>query len=251
MIKFIKLIDDNRGLAFSCLKEKGMWGNAEHMDSLSFTYDRMEGFFSAFAAIYDSEPAGHAMVIETKPPFSPVESENSLFINCLYVGPSFRKMGIGSKLLEYLEKDAEESGRDMIFVQSVGNEWMKKDFFAERGYRQIDDEEISFLLMKKISRLAKFSPVKTVSSNSDRSKDSLVINYNPLCPVLVSHYRQFAAMIKKEIPGITIKENYVSCDDDICKNGSFGIYFNNTPILINQRRISETVEIIRSLRKSP
>jgi len=250
MIKILKLTKDNRGLAYSCLQEKGMWGNEEHQESLSFTYKEFETDFSAYAATYNGESAGHAIIINSKPPFSPVQSENSIFVHCLYVVNKFRNKGIGRQLMNLIEKDALDMGKDMIFVQSISNEWMKKDFFIKREYKAIEDDGINFILMKKLNKISKFSFVKHEDHSIKAERDSIVINYNPLCPVMISHYRRFVQKLREEIPNIKITENYLICSDDVCKNGEFGIYLNNTPLLINQRRISETIEIIISLRNS-
>lgn len=242
MIKVERLTDKNIGLAFSCAKDAGIWGSKFHEFSNSMLIENPQTIF-AYGITYDNEPAGHAIVLHSDSPYSPVEGDKTAYIHCFYISPKFRNNDLGSLLFNYLENEL--TGRfNALFISAVDKSDSYAEFFRDKGFKTIQEDEYSAIL-GKIFRKSPYSLKETCEL--DCNDDWLTVNYNPLCPVDFARQKDTVEIIRKEIPQINIKENY----PEHIKSGSlcpmFGFYFGKTPILVNNTRTEELIRMLKNM----
>ena len=61
-----------------------------------------------------------------------------MFLSTLVVNEKCRKQGIGTTILEEVDKIAQETGRDVISLQVENNTWMK-DWYLRKGFIPVAD----------------------------------------------------------------------------------------------------------------
>jgi len=87
--------------------------------------------------------------IEVAP--EPVKGESSLFINCIWVLPRFKKTGIGKGLMHHFLDDARKVGGASV-LSYEGDKWfgyfdyMPTSFFKQFGFKQVSRDETRVLL---------------------------------------------------------------------------------------------------------
>jgi GNAT superfamily N-acetyltransferase len=103
-----------------------------------------------FVAILNGVIVGTASIVK-----KPVEKTNSHLVLGLFVDPRHQKKGIGSQLLNTVEKQAKEWRVDLLMVPSNIS---AKDFYLKMGYEYRDgikklNAKRHFVLQKKMDRL--------------------------------------------------------------------------------------------------
>ncbi|PIP13027.1 MAG: hypothetical protein COX48_05500 [bacterium (Candidatus Stahlbacteria) CG23_combo_of_CG06-09_8_20_14_all_34_7] len=246
MFEIIKLARNNIGLAYSCTRDYSLWGSEFHQQSNKFILDNLNYRIYAYGVVEDGNPIGHAILVDSRPPLSFVDSNDSLYLNCIYVSPKNRKKNIGASLLERIEIDAQKEKKQAIFLNTIGMRWMNKDFFKKHGYSIVNEDEFDSTLMKSFKKDIEYRIIKDVPIFKSKI-NQLVINYNPFCPLMLYQYSQLAKTALNELKEIEILENKI---EKAKKNKGpflYGVYFNNLPILVNENKISEAIETIKSL----
>lgn len=242
MIKIERLTNKNIGLAFSCAKDADIWGSKYHEYSNQVLINHPDSIIS-YGITYDNEPAGHSIIIKGNSPFNPVKSEKAAFIHCFYISENFRNENLGTLLLNYIEKDLHNIV-SAIFIMSVHSDNSYEEFFYKHGFKNIGKDEYSPLLSKFFSKTEySVKPPNTCSNKND----ALVVNYNPLCPIMFSQYKNALTEIREALPELMIIEHFPDKEDDLCDYGYFGFFLRNTPILINPKKTDELIRMIRNL----
>jgi len=89
------------------------------------------------------------MPIEVAP--EPVKGKNSLFINCIWVLPRFKKTGIGKELMQHFLDDARKVGGATV-LSYESDKWfgyfnyMPTNFFKQFGFKEVSRDETRVLL---------------------------------------------------------------------------------------------------------
>jgi len=247
MIKINKLDKKNIGLAFSCTNDNNLWGSEIHQRVNKFIMENLFDNFSAYAITYDNKPAGHLITLNTLSKFSPIYSQNSVFLYCLYIAQKFREQNLANTLLNYVEENIKNDMKDAIFVQTFVNEIMNDKLFTSNNYTKIDTNSNDSIFMKKFRDNVDFS-LNNDYYQIPSAKNTLLINYNPICPIVQEQYKKVVIYIKENLPDITIQENYINNEQDLKKYGYFGIYFNNIPLLFNIDKLDELKDMLISLK---
>ncbi len=248
MIKIKKLDKNDIGLAFSCTKDKNIWGSNEHQIVSDFLIKHLYYEFSAYGLTYNNEPAGHLIITKTETHYSPIRAKNSVYIYCMYISPLYRSKNFGTVLLEFMEEDIfNKEQKEAIFVQSLGDEYMNKTFFIKNNYKEIENDILNSLLVKYKDTMPDYEIPQSVNTKTKNEKNVLIVNYNPVCPVLLGQYKMAITYLKKHLPKLKIVENYIKNDNDIDVFGNYGFYLNNMPILVNPNKLNELKEIIENL----
>jgi N-acetylglutamate synthase-like GNAT family acetyltransferase len=246
MYDFIKLGKENIGLAYSCTKDYSLWGSEYHQESNKFLINNLGYRIYAFGVLENKNPVGHAILVDAKPPLSMVDSKNGLYLHCFYISPKHRNKNIGAALIERIEIEAQKEGKEAIFLNTIGIKWMNRDFFEKHGYSMINDDEMDSFMMKQLGKETEYRIIKDFPVHESKT-NQLVINHNPLCPLMLYQYSQLAKIAAEELKEIDIIETRVEKASDLSEQFSFGVYFNNLPILLNEKKINETIKVIKSL----
>ncbi|MFO8062094.1 MAG: GNAT family N-acetyltransferase [bacterium] len=247
MIKIEKLNEKNIGLAFSCAGENDIWGSECHTIANDFLIQHLDSGFEAYGITFDSKPVGHSVLVPAALPFSPVKADRGMFINCIYIAPQYRNRDLGTLLIDYIENDMNERNIHVLFAQTTQISGNQFSFYSDKQYREIFDDGINQIYMKSFSDSDIDYKIIDLKPRRDDDGNYLKINYSPLCPVLIMKYRELVDIVKKEIPGIEIQENFIESEKDMKENGNFGVFFDNIPLLISTRSIGESVNIIKGL----
>ncbi|HAF07164.1 MAG: GNAT family N-acetyltransferase [bacterium] len=243
-IKIFKLNRDNLGLAYSCTKEKNLWGSFSHQKSVDFLLKNLDYKIYAYGITIDGNLAGHVILFDTKKPLSLIESKDGVFLNCIYILESFRNQKLGSMILKHIENQIKEEGKKIIFTHSIGeNEWMNKNFFLKNGFVEAPTEDdLLKILYKSFDKEISFRIVSNEKNRVQTKTNQLLIIYNPLCPLENAKLEHLKDLVKKEFDEVDVEEVH-----SLDKTLSSGIFFNNIPLLYNERKDNEILEIIRSL----
>ena len=246
MLEIVKLNKENMGLAYSCTRDHSLWGSEYHQMSNKFILDNLDYGIYAYGVLYEGNPIGHAILVDAKPPFSFVDSKNSVFLHCIYVSPKQRKKNVGAMLLEKIEADAAGEKKQAVFLNAIGTTWMNKDFFTNHGYSVINEDEFDSTMMKSFGKDIEYRLIKDIPACESKT-NQLVINYNPFCPLMLYQYSQFAKAAIEELKEIDVIENKMEKVSEAKDCFAFGVYFNNLPILVNENKIKDAIELVKSL----
>ncbi|MDD3804002.1 MAG: GNAT family N-acetyltransferase [bacterium] len=246
MYNFVRLNKENIGLAFSCTRDHSLWGSDYHQKSNKFLIDNLNYRIYGIGAVHDMNPIGHALLVDAKGPISPVDSKNGLYLHCIYISPNHRNREIGTSLLEEIEKEAKNEKKDAIFLSAIGMHWMSRGFFEKNGFTTVNEDDLDATLMKSFSSSVEYRIIKDVPKHQPKT-NQLVINHNPLCPLMLYRYSMLAKMASEEIEGIEIMQNTIEDTSEMKTQMSYGVYFNNLPILVNEKQIADSVAMIKSL----
>ncbi len=243
-LKIDKLNKNNLGLGFSCTKENGLWGSKFHQKSVDFILNNFDYKFYVYGVTIDNISAGHVIILDAKGPFSPIESKEGVFLKCIYLLEQHRKKGIGILILKEIEENMKELGKKVIFTHSVGNsEWMNKEFFIRNGFKEVPSgDELIKILYKPFETEINYKINDISLQNNITRTNTIFIKYNPLCPLENAKYAKFKELVNKNFEEIEIEEDY-----GFVNGTNSGVYFNNIPILFNENKEKETLEIIKSL----
>jgi len=109
-----------------------------------------------------------------------VNAKGYMFIHCMWVnGLKYRRLGLGSKLIKEVEKDA----KDMLGVAVVTSKksfMATQEIFIKNGYKLVSETDSDQLLVKKFidGSLPLIKPIKRKLANNQ----GLTIHYSKQCP---------------------------------------------------------------------
>ena len=120
------------------------WGNpGKHRDRLR---EQQAGEAAYLVAWYGKQPIGHALVKWNGPTHRAIAATlgRCAEIEDLFVHPSYRSTGVGSKLLEYATKLAKQQGAPYRWPrrrhrQPEGTEALRADRLQRHGFRRVHD----------------------------------------------------------------------------------------------------------------
>jgi GNAT superfamily N-acetyltransferase len=140
-------------------------------------------------AVYNDVPMGLLEYIPIKHALEPVDGENSLFINCMWILPPFWNKGVGSELMNAFIDEANKLGGGSVITYD-GDKWfetsinyMPSNFFKKFGFKEVDRDGTRVLLFLDLGNNNKpklISPEK--KSYKLKDKISLEIFFNSQCP---------------------------------------------------------------------
>ncbi|MFX1418203.1 MAG: GNAT family N-acetyltransferase [Promethearchaeota archaeon] len=168
----------------------------------------------------------------------PVDGENSLFINCMWILPPFWLMGVGKALLEsFIESAMQHGGASVLAYE--GDRWfgtsikyMPTSFFKKFGFKEVDRDGSRILLYLD---LGSSSPPKLIFPKFKEfhktEKLKLTIFSNSQCP----WSKYMINTIRKEVEKYSnLNLNFHHTDDsELIKDLgiSRGVYLNGNPII--------------------
>jgi len=246
MVEFVKLDKENIGLAFSCTRDHNLWGSEFHQKSNKFMIDNIDYKIYGIGAVRDKNPVGHAVLVDAKPPLSPVDAPDSLYLHCIYVSLRERNSGIGMELLKSAEKLARSEGKRALFLNSIGMNWMSRDFFEKSGFCVVNEDGLDSTMMKSFGGNKEFRILKDIPKHEAKT-NTLLINHNPLCPLMLYRFTMLARTVAEELKEVDIVENNPEKTEASKEQLLYGVYFNNLPILVDEKRLAESVSVIKSL----
>lgn len=80
--------------------------------------------------------------------------DNTPFMNMLYINESYRKKGLGRKLVEFWESEMKRKGYELLMTSTLSNE-QAQHFYRKSGYKDsgsllLDDEPLEIIFTKSI-----------------------------------------------------------------------------------------------------
>ncbi len=93
-------------------------------------------------------PVGQVEFMPVEHAPRPISQGPYLCLNCLHVAPPFRRQGVGSALLQAVEKEAESQGRGVAVVARSEGDFMPAAFYRRMGYQLADQRDGELLLTK-------------------------------------------------------------------------------------------------------
>jgi GNAT superfamily N-acetyltransferase len=189
-------------------------------------------------AIHGRVPIGLLEYVPIEYALEPINGENSLFINCMWILPPFWLKGVGKALIDsFIERAKQYGGASVIaydedrwFGTSI--KYMPSSFFKRFGFQEVDKDGSRILLFLDLgsSDTPQFI-LPSAEALPNYKKLNLDIFYNRQCP-----WSNFMInTIKLEVeahPNIQI--NLINTDDPklIKKMGvSRGVFLNGKPIV--------------------
>jgi ribosomal protein S18 acetylase RimI-like enzyme len=126
------------------------------------------------------------MPIEEAP--EPAKGKSSLFINCIWVLPRFKKMGIGEGLMQHFLDDAKRVGGATV-LSYEGDKWfgyfdyMPTSFFKRFGFKEVTRDETRVLLHLDLGahKIPKLLPPRSQRIEK-KGKTVIDIFCNSQCP---------------------------------------------------------------------
>lgn len=188
-------------------------------------------------AINGQVPMGLLEYIPIEHALEPVEGENILFINCMWILPPFWLKGIGAALINsFIERAKQYGGGSVITYDgdrwfSTSIKYMPFPFFKKFGFKEVDREMNRVLLYLD---LGSSSPKLILPKSKDIQKTkklNLDIFYNRQCPWSRFMINTFKDNVEKYS---TVNLNIVNTDDRklIEKKGiSRGVCINGVPVI--------------------
>jgi GNAT superfamily N-acetyltransferase len=180
----------------------------------------------------------------------PVKGKSSLFINCIWVFPSFWHSGIAKRLLKTLIDNAKPHGGVSVLAYE-GDKWfdyfpyMPVNFFKKFGFKEVDREGSRVLLYFD---LGAHKPPKLIPPKNKAIKkgDKLVLDifYNSQCP----WSKWMLEKIKQNMEKYNAIINAINTDDRkvIEKYGmARGVYINGEPVIKRMALWREVEKIIK------
>lgn len=104
----------------------------------------------------DGKQIGFIEYIPATKAWRPVQADNYMFIQCMYIYPNKNKnKGYGSELIRAVEEDARQQGMYGVCVFSSSGPWIAdKRVFKKNGYSVLDKKDRFELLCKKWQKSA-------------------------------------------------------------------------------------------------
>lgn len=164
--------------------------------------------------------------------FAPVEADNYMYINCLWVSGKYKKQGYANQLLSECITDAKAKGKaGLVTLSSTKKKPFLSDpsFLKYKGFKICDTAkpyyELLYLPLNIISQVPRFKPcVKQPSVQ----KQGVVVYYSNQCP----HSEMYVNIIKKvaQNHSILFKDikfsSYLNAQNSPNPFTSYAIYFN-------------------------
>ena len=207
-------------------------------------------------AIHGRVPMGLLEYVPIEHALEPLDGENSLFINCMWIMPPFWLKGIGKGLLELFIERAKQYGSASVIAYE-GDRWfgtsikyMPASFFKKFGFKEVDRHGTRILLFLNLgsSSLPKLIFPKKKEYHKTK-KINLEIISNSQCPWSKYMINTF----KKEI------DKYSTINLKIIKNNdsqsikdlgiSRGVYLNGKPIIKRMASWEEIKPVIDKYHK--
>ena len=166
----------------------------------------------------------------------PVKGKSSLFINCIWVLPRFKKTGIGKGLMQHFLDDARKVGGASV-LSYEGDKWfgyfdyMPTSFFKRFGFEEVSRDETRILLHLDLG--AHTTPeLLTPKSQRIKKKGKTVVDVfcNSQCPWC----GWMADEINRNVKGSDISLKLINTDnrETIEENGlARGISINGKPAI--------------------
>jgi len=188
-------------------------------------------------AVNGQVPMGLLEYIPIEHALEPIEGENILFINCMWILPPFWLHGVGTALIKsFIERAKQYGGASVITYD--GDRWfgtsikyMPSSFFKKLGFNEVDRDGSRVLLFLDLgSSSPKFILPKSNEFQKTK-KLNLDIFYNSQCPWSRYMINTFKNNVEK---CSAVNLNIVNTDDRklIEKQGiSRGVYLNGKPII--------------------
>ncbi len=121
--------------------------------------------------------------------WTPIEADNYMYINCLWVSGQFKGQGYSNLLLEECMKDAKEKGKKGVVILSSKK---KMGFLSDykylvyKGFEEVDFVEPYFVLMcmsfDQTAKKPQFKEVLKSKEKKSEKKDGFVLYYTSQCP---------------------------------------------------------------------
>jgi GNAT superfamily N-acetyltransferase len=127
----------------------------------------------------------------------PVEAQDYLLINCLWVSGKYKKQGFAKELLEYAWKDVKHQGKKGL-VTIVGKKkfhfMSEGKWFLRQGFKVCDETESGFKLFVKRVDKGKNDGSETLFPESVKRGDcedngGIVVYYSHRCPFAEYHVK--------------------------------------------------------------
>ena len=140
-------------------------------------------------SIHGQVPMGLLEYLPIEYALEPIEGENSLFINCMWVLPPFWHSGVGTTLLESFIERAEHYGGASVIVYD-GDKWfdtsieyMPLSFFKKFKFKEVDRDGSRVLLYLDLGSSSPPNFIFPQLKDFYKSKKlKLDIFYNSQCP---------------------------------------------------------------------
>jgi len=204
-------------------------------------------------AVGNFVPMGLLESIPIEFALEPIEGENCLFINCIWILPPFWKKGVGKALMERFIKNAKKVGGASVLAYE-GEKWfgttikyMPSNFFQKFAFKEVDRDESRVLLYLDLGSNNPPNLMKTQIPELDLKKNKLTLFVNNQCPWNCFMIDDIKTNIKKYQ---NIQLNLVNTDSKgvIKEYGiSRGIMINGKPLI---KRMASWSEIKKKVDKS-
>ncbi|MEG0367896.1 MAG: N-acetyltransferase, partial [Coprobacillus sp.] len=180
----------------TCISSKKDWLKERMKDGLCFVKLDIRG-----KVFIEYLPAQNA--------WSPIETDNYMYINCFWVSGQYKGQGYANQLLTYCINDAKEKGMNGLVVLSSEK---KKPYLSDGQYLKhkgflvadsIDDFELLYLPFHLQAKIPKFK--KCVYEKE--AHDGWVLYYTHQCP----HTSKYVPILKKHLSekGIELKTIHI------------------------------------------
>lgn len=207
-------------------------------------------------AINNKVPMGLLESIPIEYALEPIQGNNSLFINCIWILPPFWRKGIGKALISSFIKRAEKVGSACVIAYENERwfdttiQYMPLKFFKKHQFIEVDRDGKRVLLFRDFKNIdpPKFLNVHTKLKKKSH-KLSLSIFCNDQCP-----WSTF--MVKEIQEGVksirNIETNIISTNrkKDIEKYGiSRGVIMDNKPIcnrMVSWTQVKKEIDKFKS-----
>lgn len=175
----------------------------------------------------------------------PVDTEEYMFIHCIFVGfkNEFKGKGYASSLIEECIKDAKEANMQGVAVVTRSGSFMaKKDIFLKKGFVLVDEAKPDFeLLVLKFNQRAADPKFKNMSVDMNKYAEGLTVIRSAQCPYSVKNVDAILGTAKDKLK---IKANLIDiknadeAQQTPCAFGTFCIIYNGK--VISHHPISNT-----------
>jgi ribosomal protein S18 acetylase RimI-like enzyme len=180
----------------------------------------------------------------------PIDANGYMVINCHWVAGKFKGQGLGKRLLEECEKDAQGMNGIVVISSSKKKSYLSdKNFLIKSGFEVCDTAAPYFeLLVKKFNNA---SPIPRFCKNAKKLTVNtglgLDIYYTAQCPFAVN-YAQEALLLSQNSP-IPIRIHQITNKEDAqnhtCPVTSYSAFLNGkflTHEILTQAKILKILE---------
>lgn len=140
-------------------------------------------------AVYNHVPMGLLEYMPIEHALEPVDGENALFINCMWILPPFWNTGVGTELMNTFLDEAKKFGGGSVIAYD-GDKWfetsiyyMPANFFRKYGFREVDRNGTRVLLYLDLGNKNEpnlITPKGEYHKGLDEIKVEIFFNYQ--CP---------------------------------------------------------------------